>query len=125
MVFRYRVFGFRDRLRSSSSVSSKKGNGTRAWRGAMTFIVLTAIGFLACAFYVYVLFHWMRDTKSKRTTRSAAEEQADEKCDPKRPHIVGFRRAAGSNGRFAAWSRDNEPKAMSVNGLRTKRSRVH
>jgi hypothetical protein len=70
----------------------------------MTLIVLATICFLACAFYVYVLFHWMRDTNRKRTTRYVAEDQADEKRDPKRPHIVGFRGSAGSDGRFAARS---------------------
>lgn len=34
--------------------------------GGRTLIVLATIGFLACAFYVYVLFHWMRDTNARR-----------------------------------------------------------
>jgi hypothetical protein len=100
----------------------------------MTLIVLTTIGFLACAFYVYVLVHWMRDTNRKRPTYSAAEDQVDEKCDPKRPHIVDFRRAAGSDGRFVARSlrpasmaeRSHDAGlAMSANGMRARRSRDH
>ena len=71
---------------------------------AMSLIVLTAICFLACAFYVYVLIHWMRDTKRKKATHSAGENLADENREPKRPHIIGSRRAPESHGRFAARS---------------------
>ena len=70
----------------------------------MTLIVIIAISCLACAFYVYVLFHWMRDTKRRKTVRSSAEDQADEKFEPKRLHILGSPRAAGSDGRLAARS---------------------
>jgi hypothetical protein len=65
----------------------------------MTLIVLTAICFLACAFYVYILFYWMLDTKDKRTTRSAAEDQADGK--QRRPIVIDSWRAKGTNARFA------------------------
>ena len=70
----------------------------------MTLIVLAAICLLACAFYVYVLIHWSRDTKRKATTHSAAEKQADVDGERRRPHVVGARRAAGGDGRFAAKS---------------------
>jgi hypothetical protein len=46
----------------------------------MTLIALTAIASLASALYAYGLLHWVRDTKGKRTTRSVAENQADENC---------------------------------------------
>jgi hypothetical protein len=70
----------------------------------MTLIVLATICLLACAFYVYVLIHWSRDTKRKTTTHSAAENQAGEDGERRRPHVVGSRRAAGGDGRFAARS---------------------
>jgi hypothetical protein len=55
----------------------------------MTLIVLATICLLACAFYVYVLIHWSRDTKRKTTTHSAAENQADEDGERRRPYVVG------------------------------------
>jgi len=70
----------------------------------MTLIVLATICLPACAFYVYVLIHWSRDTKRKTTTHSAAENQADEDGERRRPYVVGSRRAAGGDGRFAARS---------------------
>ncbi len=100
---------------------------------AMTLIVLTAICFLACALYVYVLIHWMRDTKRKRATQSVGENKADENREPKRPHIIGSRMARESHGRFAARSlrhasRQGEravarPLAIRAKTMHTKRSR--
>jgi hypothetical protein len=70
----------------------------------MTLIVLAAICSLACAFYVYALIHWSRDTKRKTKSSSAAENQADENGERIRPYVVGSRRATGRDGRFAARS---------------------
>jgi len=69
---------------------------------AMSLFVLTAIGFLACGFYVYVLIHWMQETLRKRTTGSAAEDRQNR--EPQGLHIVGSGRATGRQDRFAARS---------------------
>jgi hypothetical protein len=58
----------------------------------MAFILLTAICFPACIFYVYVLIGWVRDTHRKISARFAAADQVRESREPKRPYIV----AAGS-----------------------------
>ncbi len=104
-LFRYLVFGCARSVEFFQSTELGKAAelGLR-WGGAMTLIILETISFLACAFYVYVLFHWMRDTKRKRTIHSTAENQAEEKFEQKRLHILGSSRAAGSEGRFAAGS---------------------
>ena len=57
----------------------------------MTLTVLATICFLACTFYLYVLFQWMRDTKGRNTTRPAMDNEAGEKSEKKRPHIVDSR----------------------------------
>jgi hypothetical protein len=56
---------------------------------AMAFIFFMAICFPACAFYVYVLIGWMRDTHRKVTARLIGEDQSRESREPKRPYIVG------------------------------------
>jgi hypothetical protein len=68
----------------------------------MTVIVLAAVGFLACAFYLFVLFEWTRDTKRKTTTVDHAAGETDAK---KRLQIVSPRRniekqdrSSGSSG---------------------------
>jgi len=61
----------------------------------VTLIVLTAICLLACVFHVYVLIHWIRETKREPTTRSAGENQTNENCERKRPHTIGSRRLTG------------------------------
>jgi hypothetical protein len=81
-----------------------------------TLIVLTAICVLACAFYVYALSHWMPDTKDKRTTRPAAESQADEKQKP--PLVMDSSRARGTDALFAA--RSQRP---TINAGRSRGSR--
>jgi len=90
----FRYLG-RDRLRSSRPASLKKA---AELVGAMTVIVLTAICLLACAFYVYVLIHWIRETKRETTIRSAAEIQANENYEPKRLINIGAATRARSSG---------------------------
>jgi hypothetical protein len=68
-------------------------------------IVLAAVGFLACAFFLFVLFQWTRDTKRKTTTRTAVDDAAGESSEKKRPQVVGSRRAADKRGRFSGRSR--------------------
>ena len=108
----FRYLG-RDRLRSSRPASLKKA---AELVGAMTVIVLTAICLLACAFYVYVLIHWIRETKREPTTRSAAENQTNENCERKRPHTIGSRRLTGRDGRFTARSLRPASVAMRSRG---------
>jgi hypothetical protein len=54
----------------------------------MTLIVLVATGFVACAFYVYVLWQWMRDANGKRTPPRAMDETKNGAKENK-PYIVG------------------------------------
>jgi len=96
----FRYLG-RDRLRSSRPASLKKA---AELVGAMTVIVLTAICLLACAFYVYVLIHWIRETKRETTIRSAAEIQANENYEPRRLINIGSWKSAERPSRFAARS---------------------
>src|SRR5258705_9778165 len=42
----------------------------------MALIVLTTICLLACAFLLFVLFQWTRDTKRKTTARAAVDDAA-------------------------------------------------
>jgi len=59
----------------------------------MTVIVLAAVGFLACAFFLFVLIQWTRGTKRKTTTRTAVDDAAGESSEKKRPQVVGSRSA--------------------------------
>src|ERR1700730_7346378 len=63
-------------------------------RWPMTLIVLAATGLLACAFYIYVLYQWMRDGNGKRTNRPLFVGQSDGTQENKRPYIVGSRKIA-------------------------------
>ncbi len=63
-------------------------------RGPMTLIVLAMTGWLACAFYVYVLCQWMRDTRGKRAARPAIDEPSDGAQTDKRPYLMGSRKNA-------------------------------
>jgi hypothetical protein len=95
----------------------------------MTVIVLAAIGFLACAFFLFVLFRWTRDTKRKTTTVDDAAGETSEKKDrkllvpgelPESETAFGGGHAgsrAGEVGRSVAG-----PDATSVNEMRTRRS---
>jgi hypothetical protein len=69
---------------------------------AMTVIVLAAVGFLACAFYLFVLFQWTRDTKRKTTT---VDDAAGETSEKKRPRIVASRGSSEERNRFPGKSR--------------------
>jgi hypothetical protein len=62
--------------------------------GPMTLIVLAAIGLLACAFYIYVLYQWTRDGNGKRTNRPLFVGPSDGTQENKRPYIVGSRKIA-------------------------------
>lgn len=44
----------------------------------MVLILLVAVGFLACAFFVFVLFQWTRDTKRKKAGPAAMDDQSGE-----------------------------------------------
>ncbi len=50
----------------------------------MVFILEVAVGFLACAFFLFVLFQWARDTKRKIAARTAMDEEASETSGKKR-----------------------------------------
>jgi TRAP-type C4-dicarboxylate transport system permease small subunit len=82
---------------SHSSKWWKRHRPDASFPQAMTVIVLAAVGFLACAFFFFVLFQWMRDTKRKTTT---VDDAAGETSEKKRPQVVGFRRAVEKRDRF-------------------------
>jgi hypothetical protein len=60
----------------------------------MTLIVLATTGLLACAFYIYVLCQWMRDTNGKRTPRRSVDRQSGGTRQNKRLYVIG-------SGKFA------------------------
>jgi hypothetical protein len=64
----------------------------------MTLIVLAAICFLACAFFLFVLFQWTLDTKRKPTTVDDAVGETDGK---KRLQIDSPRRNIEKQDRFS------------------------
>ncbi len=68
----------------------------------MTVIVLAAVGFLACAFYLFVLFQWTRDTKRKVTRVGDATGDTSEN---KRPQVVGSQRTVEKRDPSAERSR--------------------
>jgi hypothetical protein len=98
----------------------------------MIVIVLAMVGFLACAFFLFVLFQWTRDTKRKTTTRTTVDDAASESSEKKRPQVVGSRRASESVTSFReghAGSRAGEAEravvgldATSASGLRMRKS---
>lgn len=65
---------------------------------AMILIVLAAVGFLACAFFLFVLFQWTRDTK-RRTT--GVGDAAGDSSEKKLPHVVGSQRTVKKRDRFS------------------------
>jgi hypothetical protein len=99
---------------------------------AMILIVLAALGFLACAFFLFVLFQRTRDTKHKTATRTAVDDAASESSEknvrkllvPEGPpkSVTAFREGhagstAGEVGRAVAGL-----DATSANGLRMRSS---
>ena len=88
----------------AKSVELRSANCIVRPRCAVTLTVLATICFLACVFYVCVLFQWMRDTKRTTTTRPGMDNDVDETCEKKRLHIVGSRRAAERQDRMAVRS---------------------
>jgi hypothetical protein len=70
----------------------------------VTNTVLATICFLACVFYVCVLFHGMRDTKHNATPPRVADNESGETCEKKRPYIVGSRRTAERHDRTSVTS---------------------
>ena len=90
---------------SHSSKWWKRHRPDASFPQAMTVIVLAAVGFLACAFYIFVLFQWTRDTKRKTATRSAEDDVAGETSAMKRPQLVGSRKTPEEHDRFSGKSR--------------------
>jgi hypothetical protein len=82
----------------------------------MTDIVLAAVGFLACAFYILVLFQWTVDTKRKTATRSAEDDVAGETSAKKRPQLVASLKTPEEQDRFSG-------KSRSIQGM-GERSRI-
>jgi hypothetical protein len=82
----------------------------------MTLIVLTTICLLSCAFYVYVMIHWIRETRRKRTIGPAASERAKESREPKHLLSIASGRASGRRDRFAARSQHPASVAMGSRG---------
>jgi|ERR1700680_3571315 hypothetical protein len=75
----------------------------------MALIVLATICFLACAFLLFVLVQWIRDTNRKTTTRPAVNSEAGETRETKYPHIVGPRSAVERRDRFKVRSHQVAP----------------
>src|SRR6266851_3308808 len=67
----------------------------------MILIVLVAVGFLACAFFLFVLFQWTQDTKRKTTRVGDAAGDSSEK---KLPQVVGSQRTVEKRDRFSGRS---------------------
>jgi hypothetical protein len=65
----------------------------------MTLIVLVAIGCLACVFYLYVLYHWIRDTDRKRIPHSVSAEESDRRQESKRLYIMDSQKIADKRDR--------------------------
>jgi hypothetical protein len=65
----------------------------------MTLILLAMTCLLACGFYAYVLYQWMRDTNGRRTPRSVRDGGTEEKHATKRPYVVGSRETADGQDR--------------------------
>jgi hypothetical protein len=59
---------------AADSVSVRKGQAGPA-SGAMSLIVLTAICFLACGFYLCVLVHWVHETQREKASRLGADDE--------------------------------------------------
>src|SRR5260221_14041409 len=77
-------------IRSLNRLAREEQNESRALsRGPMTLIVLAMTGLPACAFYVYVLCQWMRDTRGKRTARQEIVGPSDGAQTNKRPYVMG------------------------------------
>src|SRR5258708_19801842 len=70
----------------------------------MTLIVLATVCLLACAFLLFVLFQWTRDTKRKTTARTAVDDAAGETSEKKRPQIVSSRRTSEKQNRLSRMS---------------------
>jgi len=64
----------------------------------MTLIVLAAICLLGCAFLLFVLFQWTRDTKRKTTTRTAVDHAAGSSKAGAVSRAVAGLDATGANG---------------------------
>lgn len=60
----------------------------------MTLMVLATTCLVACAFYIYVLCQWMRDTKGKRTTGFSIDRRGGGAKEKNRPYIMGSRKVA-------------------------------
>jgi hypothetical protein len=84
------------------------------WGNAMSRFVLTAMGLLACGFYLYVLIHWMQETLRKKATGSAADDRQNR--EPQGLHIVSSERAKGRQDRFAARSVQPASAALRPSG---------
>jgi hypothetical protein len=60
----------------------------------MTLTVLAATGLLACVFYLYVLFRWIRDPRRKGGTRPATDRQVGGAPETKRPYVIRSQKTA-------------------------------
>jgi hypothetical protein len=97
----------------------------------MILIVFAALGFLACAFFLFVLFQWTRDTKRKAARVGGTGGESSEK---QLPQVVGPRRAGEKRDRFSdghAGSRAGQVEravvsldATSANDLRTRSRQI-
>jgi hypothetical protein len=79
-------------------------------------VVLAAICFLACAFYLYVLSQWMGDREHKTTGRSASDNQAGTQPGEKRTQIAASGKPAEQKDRGRAGSQLAFSKARPLRG---------
>lgn len=54
----------------------------------MVLILLAAVGILACAFFLFVLFQWTRDTKRKTAGQTAMDDQSGESGEKELPQTA-------------------------------------
>ena len=64
----------------------------------MALTVLIAICLFACAFYLYVLFQWMRDKKREPTGRPAIGEESGKTGHKKQPRSFNSRKRQTPKG---------------------------
>jgi hypothetical protein len=75
--------------------------------------VLATICFLACVFYVSVLFQWIRDTKRKPSTSPVVDNEVGGRYAKKGPYIVGPLRAAEKHNRLTVTAHERIAKSLS------------
>src|ERR1700747_846567 len=81
----------------------------------MTLIVFVAFCLLACAFLLFVLFQWTRDTKRKTTPRTTVDDAAGGSSGKTRPQAAA-RASTEKHDRFSGRSRWAQSRSSQSRG---------